>query len=158
MRERDTLEAMNSLFDAAGAAAIVRRIQGLRPGQKAQWGKMDVAQMLAHSQVGLKVALGDLRPKRAMIGILFGRLAKRQLASPKPIGKNLPTGPEFRIRDARDFAREQAGLVALVQRFQQGGPAALAQGPHPFFGVLTTSEWDTLQWKHLDHHLRQFGA
>lgn len=149
---------MSSLFAAKGAAEIVRRIESLRPDSPASWGKMDVAQMLAHCQVALNVALGELALKRSLIGILFGGLAKRKLLAPEPIGKNLPTAPEFRIRDRRDFAPERSKLIALVQRFQRAGPNGLTKKPHPFFGALTSSEWDTLQWKHLDHHLRQFGA
>ncbi len=34
----------------------------------------------------------------------------------------------------------------------------LSKDPHPFFGNLNSEEWDTLNWKHLDHHLRQFGV
>lgn len=149
---------MSSLFAVKAAAEIVRRLQGLRPDTRAQWGKMDVAQMLAHCQVALNVALGEVALKRGLIGILFGGIAKKKLTAPEPFGKNLPTGPEFRIKDRRDFAKEQATLIALVQRFQRAGPNGLTKKPHPFFGPLTSSEWDTLQWKHLDHHLRQFGA
>jgi hypothetical protein len=149
---------MSSLFAAEDAAEIARRLQGLRPETRALWGKMDVAQMLAHCQVALQVALGEVTLKRGLIGILFGGLARKKLTAPGPFGKNLPTGPEFRITDRRDFAAEKAALLALVQRFQRAGPNGLTKKPHPFFGALRSGEWDTLQWKHLDHHLRQFGA
>ncbi|MSR62158.1 MAG: DUF1569 domain-containing protein [Planctomycetes bacterium] len=149
---------MPSLFQSADLAAIQKRLQSLRPDSKAQWGKMDVAQMLAHSQVALKIAVGDMTLKRGLIGLLFGRLAKKKLTSPAPFGRNLPTALEFRVSDARVFAAEQAQLLELVQRFGTRGPAGAPKAPHPFFGPLTAAEWDTLQWKHLDHHLRQFGA
>jgi hypothetical protein len=70
----------------------------------------------------------------------------------------MPTAPQFRITDAREFAKERAALRALVERFGVGGPAGLMQAPHPFFGPLTADEWQRLQWLHLDHHLRQFGC
>jgi hypothetical protein len=149
---------VDDIFDRAQAGELVRRIEGLRPDAPRQWGKMDAAQMLRHCQVGLELALGDMTLKRAFLGLLFGRIAKRQLFAPKPFGRNLPTAPEFRVREPRDFAREQARLLALVRRLAQGGPAALTRAPHPFFGTLTSAEWSALQWKHLDHHLRQFGA
>ena len=47
--------------------------------------------------------------------------------------------------------------MELVRAFHARGPEKLAK-EHPFFGPLTSAEWDRLQWKHLDHHLRQFGA
>lgn len=149
---------MTSLFQTADLAAFQRRIQDLRPDSKAQWGKMDVAQMLAHCQVAFRMATGELTLKRALIGFLFGGLAKRKLTGPAPFGRNLPTAPEFRVRDARVFASEREKLVELVQRFSARGPAGVPTEPHPFFGSLTAAEWDTLQCKHLDHHLRQFGA
>ena len=149
---------MKSLFQPSDNAEFVERIQSLRPEVKAQWGKMSAAQMLAHCQVPLRVASGELKLKRGLFGILFGRLAKKKLAGPEPFQRGLPTAPEFVVRDARDFAVEHGRLVELVQRFGQRGPAGLTREPHPFFGPLTNEEWDLLQSKHLDHHLRQFGA
>jgi hypothetical protein len=148
----------NSLFTNDGLAAMQARLDRLRPDAPRQWGKMTAAQMLAHCQQPLRVALGELPLKRSLIGLLFGRMAKKKLLSPEPWRPGMPTAPEFVIRDDRDFAREHATLAALVQRFSAGGPAALTKRPHPFFGPLTAEEWQGLQWRHLDHHLRQFGV
>ncbi|MBL9078949.1 MAG: DUF1569 domain-containing protein [Planctomycetes bacterium] len=147
-----------SLFTAAGLATMLARVDALRPDSPRRWGKMDLPQMLAHCQQPLRVALGELPLKRSLVGVLFGRLAKRKLLAPKPWPQGMPTAPEFRIADVRQFAREHAALRTLVERFGRGGPAALTQAPHPFFGPLTADEWQALQWRHLDHHLRQFGA
>ena len=148
----------DSLFDPRGLAAMLVRVDALRPDSVRQWGKMDVAQMLCHCQQPLRVALGELKLRRGLIGILFGRLAKKMLLSPTPWKNGMATAPEFRITDPCDFAKEKAALRALVERFGNGGPAALTKQPHPFFGPLTTGEWQALQWRHLDHHLRQFGC
>ena len=72
------------------------------------------------------------------------------------LGKNSPTDPKFRVLDERDFEPEQAELITLVKRFGESG--AVTTDPHPFFGPMSSEEWDRLMWKHLDHHLRQFGA
>jgi len=157
--DSDCLPGMtDSLFDPAGRAAMLARLDSLRPDSVRQWGKMHVAQMLAHCQQPLRVALGDLKLKRSLVGFLFGRLAKRMLLAPKPWKPGQPTAPEFRITDARDFAKEKVALRAIVERFGNGGPGALTKLPHPFFGPLTVDEWQALQWRHLDHHLRQFGV
>ena len=148
----------DSLFDPAGLSAMLARLERLRPDAPRQWGKMTSAQMLAHCQQPLRVALGELPLKRMLIGILFGRLAKKKLLAPAPWKPGMPTAPEFKITDDRDFAVEKTALQKLVQRFGNGGPGALTKQPHPFFGPLTTEEWQALQWRHLDHHLRQFGA
>ncbi|MCC6408069.1 MAG: DUF1569 domain-containing protein [Planctomycetes bacterium] len=147
-----------SLFVAADRQEMLARLSRLSASTKPQWGKMDAAQMCAHCQVALKVALGELELKRGLLGILFGGFARRQLLSDKPWGRNLPTAPEFRVTDRRDFAREHAALAELARRFGEGGPAKLTQKPHPFFGKLSADEWSTLQWRHLDHHFRQFGV
>lgn len=148
----------DSLFDPAGLAAMLARIDGLRPDSPRRWGKMTIGQMLAHCQQPLRVAVGELPLRRSLIGVLFGRLAKRQLLAPKPWQQGMPTAPEFRITDARDFGTEQQALLAMVRRFGEAGPDGLTKAPHPFFGPLTSDEWQALQWRHLDHHLRQFGA
>jgi len=49
-------------------------------------------------------------------------------------------------------------LCALIDRFAVGGPQCCTKHPHTFFGQMTPEEWATLMYKHLDHHLRQFGV
>jgi hypothetical protein len=147
-----------SLFHAEDKEDILRRFRALEPNTRPAWGKMTAAQMLAHCQVAFRLASGELRLKRAFIGILFGRIAKKQLLAPKDFGRNLPTAPEFRITGARDFAREKQQLIEAIERFAAAGPAGLTKEPHPFFGALTQAESEALMWKHLDHHLRQFGC
>lgn len=147
-----------SLYLESDRSALLARIAAVRADSPRQWGKMGPGQMLAHCQVALRVALGEQRIPRVLIGYLFGALAKKQLRNDVPFKKGLPTGREFRFGADRDLETERAGLVALVKRFGEGGPEALSGNPHPFFGPLTAEEWDALHWKHLDHHLRQFGA
>lgn len=149
---------MKTLFLTADAEEILRRIHALRPDSAARWGRMNVAQMLAHCQAPLKVALGELKLRRSLIGFLFGRLARKKLAGDQPFGKDLPTAKPFLVQDERDFAIEKANLIALLERLRRGGTEGLTRAPHPFFGPLTTAEWERLLWKHLDHHLQQFGA
>lgn len=150
--------ATPSLFDPAANRAVIARIERLTPQTRALWGKMSVARMLAHCERPLLVACGGLVLKRGLIGILFGGMAKKSLLKPKPFDKGLPTAPEFKVPTEPDFAAAKATLTKLVARFAAEGPAILTKHPHPFFGALTEAEWDALQWKHLDHHLRQFGA
>ena len=150
--------ARYDVFDPAVASALLARIDRLQPGSPRQWGRMDVAQMAAHCQWPLYLALGERTIPRGIVGFLFGGLAKRKLLAPGEFGRNMPTAPSFVVRDAREFERERATLRALLVRLTQGGPAVLSKDPHPFFGALTSAEWSALQAKHLDHHLRQFGV
>lgn len=149
---------MKSLFDTKTNEEIISRINLLTTDSKNQWGKMSVSQMVTHAQRPLLVAFGELKLKRGLIGILFGTMAKKSLVKPEPFKRNLPTDPNFIVREQREFEQEKQKLIELVKRFAASGPAGLSQEPHPFFGKLTVAEWDILQAKHLDHHLRQFGV
>ncbi|MBL8896839.1 MAG: DUF1569 domain-containing protein [Planctomycetes bacterium] len=149
---------MPSLFSRADLDALISRIERLPAEQRPLWGKMNTAQMLAHCRAPLRVATGQQKLKRTLIGLLFGRLAKRQLLRAAPFAKNLPTDRSFLFSDANDTQLERDALIDELRRFHAGGVAGLSKDPHPFFGPLTPEEWDTLQWKHLDHHLRQFGV
>ncbi len=148
---------MERIFDAKVNAGFIERINKLTPDSPALWGKMNVAQMLAHCQVPIKVALGELNPKGGLLALLFGKMVKKVLLEEKPLKQNQPTMKEAKILDKRDFETEKLALIELVKRFATG-PGVLTKKPHPFFGPLTVDEWNTLQYKHLDHHLRQFGV
>ena len=119
---------------------------------------MTVSQMLAHSQTTIEVALGDRTLKGGLMAFLFGKMAKKKLVKEAPFKKNLPTAPSFIIKGGRNFNEEKEKLVTLVQHFGKSDPEEIAKRPHPFFGKLTTEEWNILQSKHLDHHLTQFGV
>ncbi len=149
---------MQSLFDSNTNVEIINRINLLMVDSKNEWGKMNVSQMLKHSQQPLLVAFGDKKLKRGLMGILFGNMAKKTLLKPGDFKKNLPTDPSFLVKDQKEFEEEKQKLIELVKRFAASGPADISKDPHPFFGKLTLEEWDTLQIKHLDHHLRQFGV
>ena len=147
---------MPSLFDRSHVETVIERIAKLTPQSKAKWGTMFVDQMLAHCQQPLRVALGELKPKRTFLGIMVGPLVKKKLTSGKPWSQGLPTDKDFLIIDRRKFEDERRRLSELVRRFNAGGAGGLSKTPHPFFGKLTPKEWDQLTCNHLDHHLRQF--
>lgn len=146
------------MFSTLDNQEIIERLNKLSADTKPIWGKMTVAQMLAHSQTTLEVALGERKLKGGLIGFLFGRIAKKKLGGDRPFKQNLPTAPSFIVKDERNFEVEKNKLQSLVQRFGTTDPEEIAQSPHPFFGKMNKEEWDNLQWKHLDHHLRQFGV
>ena len=149
---------MKNLFDPSAAADILSRFEKLQPDSKALWGKMDVAQMLAHIQVPTQVSLGDRQLKRSIPGFLFGAIAKKKLLSEKPFPVGLPTDPSFVMKGKYDFHIEKQKAFTLLSRLIAGSEAGLTKATHPFFGKMTADEWGMLTWKHLDHHLRQFGV
>jgi hypothetical protein len=151
---------MKNLFEPATAAELKDRIARLTPDTPRLWGKMTAAQALAHCAVGLQMGLGDrtITPVPLPARIL-GRLIKPMVfANDKPFSRDSPTAKELVVADQRDLAAEGALLAGLIERFATGGPACCTANPHPFFGKLSPSEWSILMYKHLDHHLRQFGV
>ena len=150
---------MRHLFEPSTAAEIRTRITRLRPDSPRQWGRMSPAQMAAHCAGGLEHALGDHKPPRMLVGHLFGWAIKRlALGNDAPLKRNSPTMPELVIADERELDVERARLLALFDRVTAAGPAGCTTHPHSFFGRLTPDEWAVLMYKHLDHHLRQFGV
>ncbi|HET6765080.1 MAG TPA: DUF1569 domain-containing protein [Longimicrobiaceae bacterium] len=150
---------MKNLFDAARAAEIQQRIASLGADSPPQWGRMNAAQAMAHCAAGLAMATGDVRPPRALAGRIFGAVVKRlALRDDEPMRRNAPTVASLQVADERDLSVEQARLQSLVAAFAAVGSAGCTTHPHPFFGKLTPDEWGVLMYKHLDHHLRQFGA
>lgn len=148
---------MKSLYNPASNQDIIDRINQLSPHSLSHWGKMTVSQMMEHCQAPIKVAFGELTLKQNLIGLLFGRIAKKKLVEDKPFDPNIPTAKEFIITHEPDFDVAKTALIDRVSRFQQG-PSVIKNLKHPFFGPMTPEEWDISQWKHLDHHLRQFGV
>lgn len=150
---------MASLFNETDNAAMVKRIEAITNESKPQWGKMNAAQMLAHCEAALKATFGQSQLKRNIIGVLFGSYAKKKFVTgTAPFGKNLPTDKSFVIKDNPPIGEKKQNLVALVKNFAEKGPGAITTNTHPIFGKMTPHEWDLLTQKHLDHHLRQFGA
>ncbi len=148
---------IKNLFDNAAKEEILARISKLSARSTRQWGKMDIAQMLAHCKGPFKVALSSKPVPRMFIGRLLGWMVKDKLHNDKPWKQGLPTSPDFIIKGERSFDEEKAALISLINAFYQAGPGGAGRFPHPFFGKFTPDEWGKSMWKHLDHHLRQFA-
>lgn len=151
---------MKNLFDVALANQLKQRIDRLRIDSERQWGKMSVAQTTAHCAAGLEMALGEIRPARgALMARVIGSVIKpKVVGNDEPLRCNSPTMRELAIGGERNLDAERVRLCSLIDRFVSGGPSACTTHPHPFFGPLTPAEWAVLMYKHLDHHLRQFGV
>ena len=120
---------------------------------------MSVAQTVAHCASGLEMALGEIRPSRKLMGRLLGPAIKPMVVgNDEEFRRNSPTADELIVSGERDMEAERVRLCSLIDRFVSGGPSVCTSHPHPFFGRLTPGEWSVLMYKHLDHHLRQFGV
>jgi Protein of unknown function (DUF1569) len=148
---------VKNLLDAGIVEGLLARIERLTPTTPARWGKMTVAQMLAHCSGFLAVAVGDSQPPQWWLGRLVGGFMKARWLDDSAIPHGSPTVPMFRITTPKHFAEEQVRLSILLQRFATGGADQVTKHPHPFFGVMTPREWGFQQYKHVSYHLEQFG-
>lgn len=149
---------MQTLFDPADVTSMLARIEALRPDSPRRWGKMDPAQALTHLAIAMDGACDTAHQKQVLIGRIVSPFILGTVLGEKPFGKGSPTDPTYVVADARDFAKEKARLVEGIDRFVRRGIAQSAYPVHPFFGRLTGEQWGRLTWKHIDHHLRQFGT
>lgn len=119
---------------------------------------MSAAQMLEHTARALEMATGRKRTKQALLGKLIGWIFRKDFVGPKPFRKNGPTGPDFIVTGEPDFDRTKERVEALLGELHAGGEQGCDGTIHGFFGSMSGAEWGVTQYKHMDHHLRQFGA
>jgi hypothetical protein len=146
---------MKDLFNTADKQEIIQRVNALNVNSKPQWGKMTVAQMFKHNTLPMVVALTNPKPKRNLMAKIMGPMIKGAVIGPKPFKKNGFTPKEFKVDTQQDFDTQKANLLDMINRFT---PANVSDKSHPFFGLMTDTEWGQGQYKHLDHHLTQFGV
>jgi cytosine/adenosine deaminase-related metal-dependent hydrolase len=119
---------------------------------------MDVAQMLAHCCIPYLQLQGEVGGGPWPMRFLARHFFKQKVVGEALYGKNIPSPKAFSVEDEREFQRELERLQALIHRWHSQGAAAFEGREHVAFGPLTAREWSNLLYKHLDHHLRQFGA
>ena len=150
---------MKTIFDADTQAELVDRIGRLTPDTERQWGKMTACQMMEHTARVLEMATSEEQPiKQIFLGKTLGWMFKKSFLGEKRFGKNAPTGPDYVIKDEPELEATRERLKQLITKFHSLGPNGLDGNVHPFFGPLTGKQWGETQYKHVDHHLRQFGV
>jgi len=147
---------MKSIFDESTFKEIEERIVKLDKDTKAHWGKMSAGQMVWHCQAPLNIILQKdsygMKPNW-----LFKTFFKKSMYSDKLWRKNLPTAKAFRPMVQKDYNTEKQKLMSLLYELYEQREKE-KWDPHPSFGHFTKDQWGKTQYKHLDHHLRQFGV
>lgn len=156
--EQKLILGMNTLFQNGVLEEVIARMDNLTPQSQREWGKMNVSQMMAHCTETFEMATGRKNTPQLFIGKILGPLLKGKYLSEKPFDKNSPTGKDFIISNERDFEIEKQKLKAIMNDFVRGGLEKVTRHPHGFFGHLTPEQWGISMYKHMDHHLRQFGV
>ncbi|WP_343634136.1 DUF1569 domain-containing protein [Fluviicola sp.] len=149
---------METLFAKQTLDQSIDRINRLQPDKQPVWGKMNATQMLDHCSETMKVVRGQKQIKRSFISYTLGTMLKKNFYNDKPFHKNGPTHPDFIITTTSDFEQAKQQLIDHLVAFQEGGVEKCTSEPHAFFGKITREQWGIGMYKHLDHHLQQFGV
>lgn len=150
---------MRSLFDTTDRASVERRLESLTPDAHRRWGRMTAHQAVCHLNDSFKGILGDRPVPKRPVGLKTKVVRFLGFTSPIPWPKGVPTAPE---QDAEkggtrpaDFADDVRELQQLIDRFVQ------TRGelePHYKWGDMSRAMWGRYGYRHVDHHLRQFGV
>lgn len=151
--------ALPNVFSESVARELQDRIGRLQASQTPLWGKMDAARMLAHCNVTYEMVYEPEKHRKpgALMRFILKAMVKPKVVGEQGYKQNGPTAPQFIISDQRTFETEQARLCQYIARVQQEGAAAFEGRESHSFGKLSATEWNNMFYKHLDHHLKQFG-
>jgi hypothetical protein len=152
--------ALPNIFSSEVSDEVIGRIGKLTPETQRLWGKMDVAQMLAHLCVTYEMVYEPERHTKPgfLTRTVLKLVAKRIVTNEKPYGKNKPTAAPFKIVSEKDFESEKTRLIDYIRRTQTLGEAEFEGRESMSFGNMTATEWNNMMYKHLNHHLEQFGV
>jgi hypothetical protein len=146
---------MKTIFDKTTRDEIINRINSLNENSAAQWGKMNVSQMMKHCTQWDEMALGKKKYKQSFLGKLFGKMGLKDMMKDEPMKKNLPTVPSFKVKEDCDVAEEKKKWIKLLDEYKHFSNDGFI---HPFFGPMTKEQTGYVAYKHIDHHLRQFNS
>lgn len=146
---------MATLSNEADRKGLVERLGRVTRESKARWGQFDAARMMCHLGDALEEALGRRSVPRSGPAMLRHFPMKHLAIHVIPMPKGAKAPQELLAETPGDFEANRRRVLEEIERLagQQEGP-----GPEHFlFGRMTYGQWNALAWKHIDHHLRQFG-
>ncbi|GAA5224868.1 DUF1569 domain-containing protein [Membranihabitans marinus] len=150
---------MKNIFEESVTKEVIERINQLTNDSQPIWGKMNVGQMLAHCNVMYEMVYDNIHPKaKGFKKLLLKLFVKPMVVGPAPYKRNLRTAPAFLITDERDFETEKNRLIKYLEDTQALGGRYFHMKESNSFGFLTENEWNVMFYKHIDHHLQQFGV
>lgn len=147
------------MYDAPTRDELVQRIHSLNKNSTAAWGKMTVYQMTKHNTIWNDWVLGKTKAvyRPGILGMLFGKMAlKSNTTDDRPIGKNMPAGKAFTVKQKEGDLKEE--LFYWAEQIKAYEHFSNDTFIHSFFGKMTKEQIGIFAYKHNDHHLRQFGV
>jgi len=152
---------MKNAFTLENLLTLQERIKSLHENSVRKWGKMNVSQMLCHCTDQLRMALGqiEIRDNSNFLSTTIIRFMVVYLIdAPKEKVKTLSEiDQEKKGTKPTNFDQDKSVLLGILLEITEKAKVENLK-PHGFFGKLSNKEWGILIYKHLDHHLRQFGV
>lgn len=150
---------MKTIFDEGTREELMVRIQYIPEETHAQWGKMNLYQMVMHCTTWEQwvQGVGNQVYKQGFLGKIFGKMAvKRMFSDDKPFDKGVPTSTQFKIKETSgDIAQLKQKWIQLIESYEHySNPAFI----HDFFGKMNQEQIGIMAYKYTDHHLRQFNS
>ncbi len=150
---------IKNIFDHSVVEEVKKRINNLTPSTTPRWGKMNVAQMLAHCNVTYEMVYTDKHPKpNAFLKLILKLFVKSKVVGETGYPPNGKTAPQFIITNEKDFELEKRRLIDFLDKTKNLGADHFDNKESHSFGKLTKDEWNNMFYKHIDHHLTQFGV
>ena len=150
---------MHSLWNEADRRDLLGRFDKLRPDSRAEGGRMTAAQMLTHIGDAMRMAIGAVKVDAKRTPLRFTPIKQLVIYALPSAPRNLPTAPELKKTQPGVWTEDLRDLKELVRRAVLRYDQPATKWPdHPAFGKLSSRAWGVLTYKHLDHHLRQFGV
>ena len=151
--------ALPNIFSEEVTDKVIQRIYKLTPSSTAHWGTMTVAQMLAHCSVTYEMVFDTKHTKpNFLVRLLLKSFVKNSVVNEVPYKKDSRTAPAFIVTSQKDFEIERSRLIDFIRKTQNLGASYFDGKASNSFGALKAVEWNNMFYKHLDHHLTQFGV
>lgn len=150
---------IKNIFEASVTEEIIERINSLTKDSQPKWGEMNVSQMLAHCNVTYEMAFTDKHKKpNPFVRFMLKLFVKNHVCGTKGYKQNLHTAPEFIMITEKEFEYEKERLIEFIKKSQSLGENHFDGKESLSFGILNKTQWNNMFYKHLEHHLTQFGV
>lgn len=139
--------------------ALIERLDKLSGDEKPLWGKMNAEQMMSHLvQAGELPFVASVADRSSFLSrTIIKPLILYVLPMPKEVKVSPDMDQQANGRRSQGFETDRSLLIHSINKLGTL-PADHQCLQHPFFGKMSAKEWAVIAYKHIDHHLKQFGV
>lgn len=121
---------------------------------------MDVCQMLKHCDLVLQIPLEKVDlPKINTLLETIGIFTKIEMQIfNNGIPRNMPTFQKLIVNFECNFDEAKESLLKTMDEYWAAFENNSLPRNHILFGAMKEKDWGFLEYKHLDHHLKQFNV